>query len=175
MLINSQSLVTVLQGQYKVSDDPDVILSTVLGSCVAMCLYDPERGVGGMNHFLLPNGDGSTGNTVKYGTHAVEVLINDLLKSGASKERLKAKLFGGGHLQKNLNDIGGTNAAFAREFLEDEGIDCVSESLGGVSARRIRFWPATGAAKQLLVPISEVGEAPPPKPAPPPVDDIELF
>lgn len=92
----------VVQGEHRVSSDPDVSLLTILGSCVAACLYDPLRGVGGMNHFLLADGDGE--EAMRYGAYAMEVLINDLLKLGASRERLQAKLFGGAKIMERLNE-----------------------------------------------------------------------
>jgi chemotaxis protein CheD len=141
----------VIQGQHAVSGEPDLVMTTVLGSCVAACLHDPERGVGGMNHFLLA--DGADGETVaeeamRYGAYAMEVLINDLMKRGARRERLEAKLFGGAKMLDALHDVGAANARFARRFLQDEGIPLVSASLGGRSARRVEFWPATGRARQ---------------------------
>ncbi len=145
--------VAVVQGEYRVSADPKAVLSTVLGSCVAVCLYDPARRIGGMNHFLLPFGpDSSTGKPVRYGIFAMEMLINALMKEGASKGRLQAKLFGGAQITAGLRDIGKANADFARDFLRTEGIPSLSESLGGPNARRIAFWPASGAARVMLVP-----------------------
>ena len=88
--------VHIIQGEYKVVSDPDVVLTTILGSCVAACLRDPVSGVGGMNHFLLP-GTGSVtgGDATRYGVHLMELLINGLLKQGARRDRLEAKIFGG--------------------------------------------------------------------------------
>ena len=148
-------------------------MSTVLGSCVAACLFDPVRGVGGMNHFLLADGDGE--EAMRYGAYAMEVLINDLLKLGASRERLQAKLFGGAKMIERLNDIGADNARFARRFLATEGIPIVGESLGGRRARRIEFWPVGGRARQREV--EQFVDTAAARPAPRPVidDDIELF
>lgn len=132
-------------------------MSTVLGSCVAVCLWDPEAAVGGMNHFLLPFGpELAGGGPVRYGVHAMEVLINALLKQRARRGNLRAKLFGGARITTNLGDIGAANARFAQEFLATEEIPCVAESLGGTSARRIMFRPSTGHVRQLLVPNSTV-------------------
>lgn len=142
----------VIQGEYMVSDSPNCLLSTVLGSCVATCLYDPVAGVGGMNHFLLPGLDGNvSGDTNSYGLHLMECLINGLLKQGAKRNRIQGKLFGGAYITKGLPDIGSGNVAFARKFLAYEGIPCMGESLGGSSARRLRFWPVTGQASQRFV------------------------
>lgn len=98
-----------------------------------------------MNHFLLP-GENKTANcsNESYGLNAMELLINGLLKIGAKRNRFEAKLFGGARMIEGLSDIGVKNAKFATEFLAYEGIPCVSKSLGGLSARRIRFWPTSG-------------------------------
>jgi chemotaxis protein CheD len=170
----------VTQGESHVSSDPNVVMTTVLGSCIAACLRDPVSGIGGMNHFLLPDaGDGrKDSDAVRYGAYAMELLINGLLKSGARRERLEAKIFGGGKLFDALSDVGASNAAFAERFLRDEGIPIVSSSVGGLSARRVEFWPASGRVRQRLV---AVDNAPVDvrRPAPAPVSsndgDLELF
>ncbi len=170
----------IVQGEYRISAMPDEVLSTVLGSCVAACLWDSVAEIGGMNHFLLAEGQSQTGagRDIRYGVHAMEVLINALLRSGARRDRLQAKLFGGARIAANLRDIGGSNAAFARGFLRDEGIPLVAESLGGTLARRITFHPVTGRARQLLIPatpeVEVIAPPPPPRPARQTLD-IELF
>lgn len=165
----------VIQGEYRVSDDPKIVLTTILGSCVSMCLCDPVAKVGGMNHFLLPEGNGGPQMGFRYGLMAMELLINGLLKKGASKNRLEAKLFGGAILNSSLARIGDANSAFAREFLADEGIRCVSSSLGGTAARRIRYVPTTGSAQQMLLNDLEE-EIPVAKPKTPSRDDsVTLF
>lgn len=177
MSLQRENLVNVIQGDFIISDDSKTILTTVLGSCIAVCLYDTRRGIGGMNHFLLPNRDGAEGENVRYGAYAMELLINGMLKMGAERERLEAKYFGGGNMIGTLQNIGGSNAEFARQFLSDEGIPCLAESTGGTQARRIRFWPTTGKVKQLLV-ASSAAPLEPPKPivVPPSVmEDITLF
>lgn len=163
----------IVQGDHRVSSNPEESLLTILGSCVAACLYDPVRGVGGMNHFLLADGDGQ--EAMRYGAYAMEVLINDLLKLGASRDRLEAKLFGGAKIMERLNDIGAENVLFARRFLATEGIPIVGESLGGRRARRIEFWPVGGRARQRE--IDQFVEAVEPRPAPRYVQEaaIELF
>lgn len=152
---NKEMTHVVIQGEYMVSDNPNCLLSTVLGSCVATCLYDPIAGVGGMNHFLLPGidqrVDNATSDTNSYGLHLMECLINGLLQRGAKRNRLQGKLFGGAYITKGFPDIGSENANFARKFLAYEGIPCIGESLGGHSARRLRFWPVNGQASQKLV------------------------
>jgi chemotaxis protein CheD len=149
--------IPVIQGEFNVSASPQDVMSTVLGSCVAVCLHDPVRQIGGMNHFLLPFGeDRATTKPVRYGLYAMEMLINALMKEGASKDRLQAKLFGGAKIMADLRDIGTANAAFARDFLRTEGIPCLAESLGGTNARRVVFRPFTGAARVMLVPAIDV-------------------
>ncbi len=166
----------VVQGEHYVTSDPDVVLTTVLGSCVALCLRDPVAGVGGMNHFLLPEGghDG-TGASRRYGAYAMEVLINDVLKAGGRRERLEAKLFGGGRMFDSLSDVGAANADFAERFMADEGIPVVGGSLGGFGGRRLHYAPVSGRARQRAV--LDVAAVPPPKvTVPPPVSgDLELF
>lgn len=143
-----QTVIHVIQGEFRVASSPEVMLTTILGSCVAACLFDPDAGVGGMNHFLLP-GDGEGGaDDLRYGVNSMELLINALLSGGARRGALRGKLFGGAEIVAGLSDVGGKNAAFAAKFLEKEGIPCVGGSLGGRHARRIQFWPATGRARQ---------------------------
>jgi chemotaxis protein CheD len=171
----AERTVTVLQGELHISADPAEVLSTILGSCVAVCMWDPLARIGGMNHFLLPDGTGRGSNTIKYGTHAMELLINGLLRGGASRNRLLAKLFGGAQMVSQFRDIGAGNIRFARDFLRAESIPCVSESLGGTEARRIRFWATTGQARMLSVPRSDdvlVRRVPAPAAA---ASDITLF
>ncbi|MAK80483.1 chemotaxis protein CheD [Phenylobacterium sp.] len=172
--------VHVVQGEHYVTGDPEVTLTTILGSCVAVCLWDPERGVGGMNHFLLPGGKAEGANEGRrYGAFAMELLINELLRLGARRERLQAKLFGGARMFSGLSDVGASNVAFAERFMRDEGIPVMGTSLGGFGARRIQFWPTTGRAQQKTVTdtheLTNLKEVP--KPAPVVVDDglVELF
>ena len=101
-----------------------------------------------MNQFLLPESSHGAAGQVLHGAQAMELLINGLLKLGARKERMRAKLFGGARMMAGLSDVGAANAAFAEAFLRDEGIACLGSSLGGYQARRVRFWPATGRAAQ---------------------------
>lgn len=120
------------------------MLSTILGSCVAACIRDPQAGVGGMNHFLLPAGKGDDENGSRYGANAMELLINEILKAGGRRERLTAKLFGGARMFEDMRGIGDDNAVFAQKFLANEGIPVEATSLGGRAARRVHYWPATG-------------------------------
>lgn len=166
----------VIQGEYRVSNDPSEVLTTFLGSCVATCMYDPVAQIGGINHFLLPGGAEKSVNSYRYGLYSMELLINDLLKLGAQRDRLEAKLFGGAKMHDGLGHIGDANARFAINFLQAENIRCVSSSLGGVQARRIKFHPTTGRAQQLLL----AGDLPPETRAaapakPPKSDDVVFF
>lgn len=146
-----ERMLHVVQGEYAVVSEPDVVLTTILGSCVATCMWDPVAAVGGMNHFLLPGDGEASGDSMKYGVNSMELLINGLLQKGAARSRLQAKLFGGAHVIQNLGDIGAKNAEFAQRFLRLEGIHCAGQSLGGDRARRVRFWPITGRAGQMLL------------------------
>lgn len=142
----------LIQGDCRVSRDPHTVLTTTLGSCVSACMRDPEAGVGGMNHFLLPEGDDVQGReAIRYGAHAMELLVNALLRLGARREQLQAKLFGGARLSENLVDVGGKNAAFAEQYLKREGITYLGGSVRGFLARRIQFWPATGRVRQMAL------------------------
>jgi chemotaxis protein CheD len=147
----------IIQGEQQVADDPAIMLTTILGSCVAACLRDPVAGIGGMNHFLLPGDkpDSQTSsrgeNAMRYGVHAMELLVNGLLRSGAQRHRIEAKLFGGARMMKGLTDVGELNATFAEKFLKDEKIVIVGGSLRGTSGRRIQFWPVSGRARQVVL------------------------
>ena len=135
----------LLPTQYLVVDD-NTALTTILGSCVAACIRDPLLGIGGMNHFLLPEGNVGDGAPARYGSHAMELLINDLLKRGANRKRLEAKVFGGANVLKGFtsNPVGTRNAEFVRQYLRAEHIPIVAEDLCGIHPRKIWFFPATG-------------------------------
>jgi chemotaxis protein CheD len=142
--------VTVLQGEVRVSTDFRAELGTVLGSCVAACLFDPIAGVGGMNHFLLaepPSSRSSEAVDVHYGVYLMEMLINEMLVWGALKTRIKAHLYGGANLRTGMQAIGTANADFARSFLERERISLMRSDLGGTCARRVDFRPALGQVR----------------------------
>jgi chemotaxis protein CheD len=147
----------VVQGEQHVDTDPKAMMTTILGSCIAACMWDAVRGIGGMNHFLLPGEEnqtadsGSGGSSARYGVHAMELLVNALLRRGAKRESLQAKLFGGGRMIRGLTDIGEMNAAFAERFLQAESIPVVGGSLRGNQGRRIQFWPVGGRARQVLL------------------------
>jgi chemotaxis protein CheD len=140
----------VVEGEFHVSDDSDLVLTTILGSCVAACLRDPVARIGGMNHFLLP-GDGDRAQSrdaERYGVHLMELLVNGLMRRGAHRGRLEAKLFGGAKTIFRSSDVGAMNARFAEHFLKIEGIANLGGSLGGPSGRRVEYWPVSGRARQ---------------------------
>lgn len=145
--------INLIQGEFQVSNDPNVVFTTLLGSCVAACIRDPAALVGGMNHFLLPGDESMTKaqEAERYGVHLMELLLNGLLKAGAKSQRLEAKLFGGAKTMKGLADVGSQNAGFAERFLRNEGIKVVGSSLGGEQGRRIQFWPVSGRARQTFL------------------------
>ena len=161
----------IVQGEDAVGADKDVVISTILGSCISVCLWDPYRGVGGMNHLLLPELRQSGQGLDTEGAIAMERLINRLVKKGAERARLRSKLFGGSSMLSGMTDIGMRNAAFGRRYLAAENIPCDSESVGGTLARKLRFWPASGAVKQKYVEDAPA-LAPPVRIA---TNDVELF
>jgi chemotaxis protein CheD len=137
----------VLPGEYLVTDR-DVMLVTVLGSCVSACLRDPVAGIGGMNHFMLPEAGGgdTAGDSARYGGYAMEVLINELLKRGADRGRLEAKVFGGGAVLPGftINNIGQRNGRFVLDYLRAEGIPVAAQDLLDVYPRRVHYFPISG-------------------------------
>jgi chemotaxis protein CheD len=126
----------------------DMVIVTVLGSCVSACLRDPEAQVGGMNHFMLPHHGTDPGGPVsesaRYGAYAMEVLVNNLLALGAKRNRMQAKIFGAGRIVPGMSDIGARNARFALEYLERERIPVLAQDLGRDAASKVYFFPQTG-------------------------------
>ncbi len=176
---NGMKRVTIMQGETRVSDDPDVVLTTVLGSCISACMYDPVAKVGGLNHFLLAEpGSGETDvrSLQRYGVYAMEVLINAMMAMGATRLNLKARIYGGASLRDGYRDIGAANATFARRFLRDERIALVGEDVGGNGARRVEFRPTLGLARCRLATGRPI-ERPRPVAAPEPagVGEVEFF
>lgn len=140
--------VRVLPGEYFYTKEPLMIM-TVLGSCVAACVRDRISGVGGMNHFLLPDGgdaDSPVSESMRYGSYAMEVLINDLFKAGARRENLEAKVFGGGNVIKGMTSIavGSRNAKFVVDYLKTDNIPIVVQDLEDIYPRKVCFFPASG-------------------------------
>lgn len=142
---NSQA-VKLLPGEYYVTDK-DLLLVTVLGSCVAACIRDCYSGIGGMNHFMLPEGGGDAGSplnaSARYGTYAMEILINQLLKLGARRCNLEAKVFGGGNVLDGLTvaNVGPRNADFVLKFLQTEKIRVIAKDLVDIYPRKVYFFP----------------------------------
>jgi chemotaxis protein CheD len=141
------SVAKVLPGEFFVTAD-GTAMTTVLGSCVAVCLHDRERAIGGMNHFLLPEYPGAAPDSfvsLRYGKQAIDVLITEMLKAGAAAARLEAKIFGGACVIHGLlDDIGQRNARFAREYLESKNIRVAAADLEGTAARKIVYFPSDG-------------------------------
>jgi chemotaxis protein CheD len=141
--------VKVLPGEFFV-DDEDLLIMTTLGSCIAACLWDRERKVGGMNHFLLPESDGlsEVSDSGRYGSYAMELLINDLIKRGATRATLEAKVFGGGAVISGMTslNVGERNTRFVLDYLKTERIAVVSQDVLDVYARKVCFLPASGRA-----------------------------
>jgi len=142
----NRQAVKLLPGEYYVTDK-DMLLVTVLGSCVAACIRDCYSGIGGMNHFMLPDGGGDAGSplnaSARYGTYAMEILINQLLKLGARRCNLEAKVFGGGNVLDGLNvaNVGQRNADFVLKFLQIEKIRVVAQDLIDIYPRKVYFFP----------------------------------
>ena len=142
----------------------DIMLTTVLGSCVSACLRDPLSGVGGMNHFMLPEGNDTSSPasaSMRYGAYAMEVLINEMLKAGAARERLEAKVFGGGAVLSAMQQthIGKRNAEFVLQYLAMESIPVRAQDLTGTHARRINFFPSNGKVMVRKMNTHQHGEA----------------
>jgi chemotaxis protein CheD len=137
--------VKVLPGEHYVTE-ADILVMTVLGSCIAACLWDPAARVGGMNHFMLPDGGADTSG--RYGSYAMELLINGMLRLGARRERLQAKVFGGGQVMHSFTtlNVGERNTRFVLDYLQTERIAVVSRDVLDIHPRKVCYFPATGKA-----------------------------
>ena len=139
----------ILPGEYYVTGR-DMLLVTVLGSCVSACIRDPRAGIGGMNHFMLPEGGGDEHNplssSARYGGYAMEVLINQLVKLGASRNSLEAKVFGGAAVLRGFTtvNVGQKNSEFVQEYLRNERIRVVAKDLLDLYPRKVYYWPTSG-------------------------------
>jgi chemotaxis protein CheD len=146
--------VKVLPGEFYVSGQEEMV-STVLGSCVSACIRDAERRIGGMNHFMLPEpmsgerNDWSVavGRAARYGSDAMEQLINAILKAGGRREALTVKIFGGGRVLAQMTDVGKRNIAFVKRYLEMEKLQLVAEDVGDIYPRQLQFFPASGRVR----------------------------
>lgn len=146
--------IRLLPNQYYVTSK-NMVLTTVLGSCVSACVRDSTAGIGGMNHFMLPD-DGGTNvpdssaaisiQAMRYGTYAMDVLLNELLKAGARRDRLEAKVFGGGAVLANMTmlNIGDRNADFVLRYLQMEKVRITAQDLRGNLPRRVSYFPESG-------------------------------
>ena len=155
-----RTAVKVLPGGHYVTDDQSEMIVTVLGSCVAACIRDPLTGIGGMNHFMLPQGEngswGGANSSMRFGNHAMEVLINRVMSLGCPRSRLEIKVFGaanviGGPALRSNRTVGERNAAFVRHYLENENLTIAAMDLGGERGRRICYFPDSGRVKRLLL------------------------
>ncbi len=148
-------VITIVVGGCVVSDDPNVIITTTLGSCVAACIFDPVAAIGGMNHFLLPDqGTDRLSVASRYGSAAMEQLINRMLSVTGRRDRLRAKVFGGANVNTGATrnaDIGQRNVEFVMDYLATEGIPTMSWDVGGTSPRALRFFPTTGRTQRRLI------------------------
>jgi chemotaxis protein CheD len=142
-------IAAILPGEFFVSVDP-MIVYTVLGSCVSACIRDPVVGVGGMNHFMLPapkehqSGDAWGGESTRYGSYAMESLINEILKRGGLRHRLEVKLFGGGKIYEGNIDIGANNVAWVLDYLKTEGFQAEKSDVGDVYPRKLYYFTDSG-------------------------------
>ena len=153
----SNQIVTakLLPGEYYVTNG-DEMITTVLGSCVSACIRDAVSGVGGMNHFMLPEtsrsrlhdrGESVVGNATRYGNFAMEHLINIILKNGGKRKNLEVKLFGGGKIIATLGDVGLRNIEFVLNYVDTEALKLVSHDLGDIYPRKVNYYPQTGKVR----------------------------
>jgi chemotaxis protein CheD len=146
--------VKVLPGEFYVSSQEEMV-STVLGSCVSACIRDNERRIGGMNHFMLPepmsgernDWSAAIGRAARYGSDAMEQLINAILKAGGRRDSLTVKIFGGGRVLAQMTDVGQRNIAFVKRYLETERLNLVAEDVGDIYPRQLQFFPASGRVR----------------------------
>lgn len=156
--------VKLLPGEYHAARGPGSI-TTVLGSCVSTCLWDPVERIGGMNHFMLPGDADATGDPAavsgRLGVYAMELLINQMLRMGADRRRLVAKVFGGARVLRVFEtlDVGSLNSRFVLQFLREENIPVVGQDLLGESPRKLHFFPDTGKVQMRRLHVMAVDAA----------------
>lgn len=145
----------IMPGEFYVSKSGEMIV-TVLGSCISACIRDVQLGIGGMNHFMLPEqgehssekwGTSELSSASRYGNWAMEFLINEILKLGGTRRNLEIKIFGGGNVLSNMTDIGQRNIQFVRKYLYEENFEIAAEDLGDIYPRKVLYFPDTGAVK----------------------------
>jgi len=141
----------LLPGEYYVTPHDEIIV-TILGSCISACIRDRVFGIGGMNHFMLPRQtisqdswrDTKLSRANRYGSHAMENLINDILVNGGARKNLEVKIFGGGRILAHMTDIGKNNIDFIKEYIRTEALNVLAEDVGGIHPRKIIYSPVTG-------------------------------
>ncbi|PPC90214.1 MAG: chemotaxis protein CheD [Methylobacter sp.] len=145
----------ILPGEYYVTKENELI-TTVLGSCISACIRDKESGIGGMNHFMLPEtnagklksgNEAVIGNATRYGNYAMEHLINTIITNGGKRRNLEVKVFGGGKIVPTLSDVGRKNIEFILEYIDAEGLSLLSQDLGDIYPRKVIYFPKTGKVK----------------------------
>lgn len=152
----------IVPGEYYVSCDREIIVTT-LGSCISACIRDRKAGIGGMNHFLLPDDNGSikrdgacASTATRYGCFAMEQLINTILENGGSRENLEIKLFGGSNIMRSMTDVGIRNISFVRRYLGDDNLQVHSEDLGGTHPRKVMYFPFSGRVLVRKMPMQQL-------------------
>ena len=140
----------ILPGQFYVTKENEAIV-TVLGSCISACIRDPQAGIGGMNHFMLPADNSGNGaklsESARYGNFAMEMLINEILKNGGKKKDLEVKIFGGGKILRNVTDVGERNIEFAITYIKTEGLNLLSSDVGSAHPRKVYYFPDSGRVR----------------------------
>ncbi len=141
----------IFEGDFYVTSRPDQFLTTILGSCVAVCMRDPQAGCGGMNHFLLPEGDEQHPEfpslALRYGSYSIERLVNAIISRGGKRERIEAKVFGGANVLAQSNLVGSRNVDFIEHHFAREGLRIAAADLRGTTARKLRYYPVSGRAQ----------------------------
>lgn len=144
----------IMPGEFYVSRAGEMIV-TVLGSCVSACIRDKHLGIGGMNHFMLPQESeyssdqwgSQASHASRYGNWAMEYLINAILKLGGTRRNLEIKIFGGGNVMRNMSDVGARNVEFVKRYLYEENFEIAAQDVGNIYPRKVLYFPDTGAVK----------------------------
>ena len=152
---NGMVAAKILPGEYYVTNENELV-TTVLGSCISACIRDKVTGIGGMNHFMLPEinehklsarAEHVVGNASRYGNYAMEHLINVILTNGGKRKNLEVKVFGGGKIIPTLGDVGLNNIDFVLEYIDTEALQLVSQDLGDIYPRKVMYFPKTGKVR----------------------------
>jgi chemotaxis protein CheD len=149
-----EDIIKIPPGGFYVTTEDNEVLTTILGSCVSACIRDPQTNVGGMNHFLLPEGDRTDAllsSVTRFGNYAMETVINEILARGGVRSRLEIKIFGGANMFESSMAIGDENVQFVETYLRNEGLAVTAKHVGGQQARRLHYWPLSGRARMLLL------------------------